>query len=301
MTEWRIHLGITSPIHLVPFQLRDRAGLTFTASAPEDIRTVAVQEGVNLLLSTRVAANDPQAVLASVDPVIGRVLDLMSFRLQTQVIPRTLEIVEDKPLTEARDFAFLGSYAPFSSAHLQWRGFSTQGGISHDVDGPETEAVEASMRWFLKGMSASNPLDAFAGYWLALEALSEPALQQPLTMRCCDLRVERCPGCGQSTYGATGMRARMQQLFTHNLGKDRSYFDEVWMLRNAIFHGGRRGLEDGLRLTRRALELKASAAKLIKRALDIPEAELPTVDDRGMIVGAMGFRGRHPPEGSSAS
>jgi hypothetical protein len=289
MKEWVVHLGVQSPVLAVPLRIKDRSGFELHTQAIDGVTSAAIQEGVNLLLVGKAQAVSPHTVVEELDPVFDRILNLLSFRLLHEIQPIALSVVEDRPESESRDGVFAPGYAPLGRGRFTWFGFSYQGGVPPAVSVTSDTRTEAAIAWFLRGTRGSNPTDSFAAYWLALEALAPAPPEAPLSMRCCGAALRECPACGRPTSGPVGMRNRLRAWLTSTLGRTSEEFDELWDLRNDIFHGSRAVFPRMLRVAKLALLLRALAVHAIKGALGIPSGEPPFQADTGGVVAALGL------------
>lgn len=282
--QWKIHLGLAAPLQLYPFSIRDRLGITFVASLPGQFVTGANQEGVNLILSTSLNSRSALEAIDIIDPVIERVLNIISFRLLAGVFSRALEIIEDRPANEKRETKLVVNYSPQSEGQFQVTGCGSQGGIENFVDMQHSDRVDAAIRWLLKGCRGSNPIDSFGGYWLSLENLitAEESVA-PMKMRCCDALIESCPSCGASTIGPTGQKMRMKALFI-KAGRDEGYFRKVWALRNLVFHGSSKVSPKMMEIASESLQIRKMAVDIIKERMGIPQNVPPLQGADGHLV-----------------
>lgn len=296
MKRWRVNLGVRAPKPLVPLVVRDKSGYELRAMPPGQERTAAVQEGVNVVFKTTLAASRPDKILEQFDPILERVLNVLSFRLLQTVQPIALEIVEDRPESESREVLFLPEYSPIGLGRFKWVGFSSQGALTPEVDINHGDTTDVAIHWFLRGMQAGNPVDSFAGYWLSIETLAGPGPERPLTMRCCGHELSTCPSCGQSTVGPTAMRNRLRHMFTRELGKDEAYFENLWDLRNFVFHGSSHTFRRMLDIAGKAHELKALSVQRIKAAMGIPPEDPPVQAGQGTVLARLGLGMTYLPE-----
>ncbi|MBI5602330.1 MAG: hypothetical protein HY879_03160 [Deltaproteobacteria bacterium] len=293
--QWMIHWGLLSPLQLFPFSIRDRSGMSFTASLPGKFTTGANQEGVTLILTTTLNSSSAQVALEAINPILERVLNTISFRLLSVIVSRTLEIVEDRPITDRREMMVFPNYSPLGEGRFQWLGFSSQGGIEVSVDQNHTDRTDAAMRWFLQGLRGHTPIDCFAGYWLSIENLVKETDASPMQMRCCDAIVESCPACGASTIGPTGQKRRIRDLFL-KVGMDHAYFKRIWELRNLVFHGSSQVFPRMMDIARESFQLRKIAIDLIKEEINIGPAQPPLQQVNGSIIGSMGLVGSYDPQ-----
>jgi hypothetical protein len=168
-----VNLGVHYPVSLPPFSIRTRDRLEFSSLPAEQApRSGALQDGGNAVLNTQREPESAQDLLDSLDPVFDGVLNVISFRLLRPVTSMALEIVEDKPQTEEREAMLVPGYSPLAQVRLGVFGFGFRGGIQTRMELTHERRVDVALRWFLQGMTAWNPVDAFGCYWLAIESLA---------------------------------------------------------------------------------------------------------------------------------
>lgn len=295
--KWMLHWGILSHLQLCPFTISDRSGITFSSSLPGQFMTGANQEGVTLILSTSINSHSAQDALETINPVIERVLNMLSFRLLSNLVSRTLEIVEDRPISGRREMMVFPDYSPLGEGRFQTIGFPSQGGIEASVELRYSDRVDAAMRWFLQGLRGRNPIDTFAGYWLSLENLVKETDAAPMQMRCCDAIIDSCPACGASTVGPTGQKRRLRDLFLR-AGKDHAYFKRIWELRNLVFHGSSQVFPKMMDIASESFQLKKMVVDLIKEEMNVEPGQPPFQQADGYIIGSMGLFGSYEPQAS---
>jgi hypothetical protein len=299
---WLAYLGVRTAttedrittVPAVGAAVLDSSGVEFIALGPDQEKTGAVQEGVNLVFRARVTSAEAVQALEFLDPIYDRLLNILSFRLLMPVIPLALEIVEDKPADTERDMLLAPGYSPIGASRFTALGFSSQGGVP--VEGFPLEAndnLDAAMRWFARGLKSPSPIDSFISYWLALEALSTPGLAAPLTMRCCGYLIPECPSCGVSTMGPTGMSQRIQRFLKELTGKEDKDIRRLWELRNLVFHGSSKVFKEAIDIAKTSLELRAIAVKAIKTVMNLTEDDYPKQSDSGVVVAQQGLIGRY--------
>jgi len=281
--QWIVYLGVRSGMTL-QFTIKDKSGLEFGVMDPGCEPTSAVQQGVDQVLKSTIVAETVQTAIELLDPILDRVLNVVSFRLLRDVIPIALELIEDKPSTESREWCLVPQYSPLGNGRFQALGFSAQGGMSSDFHIQQTDKTDVAIRWFLRGLKGSNPLESFIGYWLAIEALVPDAGEAPLTMRCCGYRINECPNCRKSTLGAPGMARRLRTFFLEKLGKDNEYFRRIWELRNYVFHGSGEVFSTIIDIASKSFDLRKIAVTMIKETMAITSDSPPHQSGDGLII-----------------
>jgi hypothetical protein len=144
--------------------------------------------------------------------------------------------------------------------------------------------IARSSRWLTKGLKASNPIDEFISYWIALEILS-PILAptSKVFFRCnnCKQEVRQCPKCGSSTEVHPDTKRRLQDFVEEHLRKQ-GVFSKIWDMRNLIFHGETElTLEETNAVLNRSSELRAIVVSGMKQALGLKETEPPLIASFG--------------------
>jgi hypothetical protein len=94
-----------------------------------------------------------------------------------------------------------------------------------------------ALKWYRKGLIATEPEEAFSFTWSGLETLSEAlASQAPKTVT--------CGNCGAEVQLAAVAKTGLLDHMRHNLGLTRKVFDRFFDVRSDIVHGKRELDED---------------------------------------------------------
>jgi hypothetical protein len=295
MPRWIARVSVHSPIEAATIRVRDRSGVDFTSARPADVKVAATFPDTNLLLLTSLDAADPASAVQTLDPIINRVLNMLSFRLLVEMESRGLEVIEDRPASETRRGTIMPGYSPLGRGRFQWIGFVSEGAIPQDLAADQDDAVDTALSWFRRGASAGNPVEAFGAYWLSLEALAPSGPEASLRMRCCGHTIANCPSCGTSTAGPVGMRNRLKHWFLSSLAGSEADFERFWEFRNDVFHGSGSVFARMLELATAAPQLRAVCVRALKQSLGI-DAQLPPHQGAdGYVIGQVGLTITIPP------
>lgn len=103
------------------------------------------------------------------------------------------------------------------------------------------DRIDRSMRWLQHSHLASIPTDEFICLMLSFEAVSHLLIKQPRKRywhcQSCDKDITECPSCGASTEWAGSGNLAMRDFVRDKLAWSRQQWDQVWELRNYVFHG----------------------------------------------------------------
>ncbi len=102
------------------------------------------------------------------------------------------------------------------------------------------ERIERSMHWLQHSHFASTPTDEFMYLMLSFEAVSHLLKEpKPHYWHCqsCEEDITECPKCGASTEWAGSGNLGMREFVCVNLGWSPKEWNEIWELRNYVFHG----------------------------------------------------------------
>jgi hypothetical protein len=156
------------------------------------------------------------------------------------------------------------------------------------------EMVEASIRWYAKGLMASAIVDKFASYWIALESLSMPiAPKAKVFFRCqkCNHEIQECPECRFSSQHYPDTKERLKDLVISKLGFTQDVFDNLWNAR-MIFHARNKLSENEIQqLFSNTLELKKVTLNALKNRLGLGEEESPVLLNSGIAQAGEFFMG----------
>jgi hypothetical protein len=151
---------------------------------------------------------DPISAVQVASPIIDRVLESLSFQMQSALPIAALGVIE---LTGS---PMVGEERPCA----QWSGFATPtfrpasipmeslvGRIIPDIDidlDPEDPRANRALDWYLKSLTANFETDQFIFLWIACEILAADSgleVREPYRVPKCRHEITACPQCGAST------------------------------------------------------------------------------------------------------
>jgi len=87
------------------------------------------------------------------------------------------------------------------------------------------------MSWFRKGLQESDIVNSIISFCVSIEILAN---QFPYTEKI----NRKCQHCGHVSVIDTGMRQKIESFIVEKNGFTKTEFNNVWKIRNRLFHGG---------------------------------------------------------------
>jgi hypothetical protein len=300
---WRIRIWISLPKKLVPAKPPKKKG-----GFPEQLKAVDIYperslfrckeltvdfkrseplKGIesNYMLECFVKGNDPMSAWESIDGKIESILDILSFTLQIPMRKVYFEALDVSPplVLKSKRESSIGKDVPSiqkdTALHLMGEKWII--GINPKLMALKLdEMVEASLRWFSKGLTADAVVDKFAFFWIALESLSMPVKpREKVFFRCqkCGYEIQKCPKCSYSTKHFPDTKERLKELVVSKLKKPLDLFERLWKAR-MMFHGRNKLTSDEVKtLLDTAYELKLVTVEALKLRMGLREKEPPAL------------------------
>ena len=237
-------------------------------------------------------ATDPMAAAQNATPVQDRVLESLSFQMQT---PLQIQGVCAIDLT---GLPVVGE----ERAYAQWSGFSTPtfrptsvpmeslvGRLVPDLDvdlDPSDARANRALDWYLKALTAPFEADHFIFLWIACEILaaeSDLKVSEPYHGPACGHLIEACPECAAPTTKHVHGRS-MRRWLSEGFGVDEDVAKRIWKARQML-HGAF-ALDSTVmdELPELAQWLRAVVVIEIKRRLGVAEDEPPFASPMGLSV-----------------
>ncbi len=214
---------------------------------------------------------------------IGRVLARLSFSMLTPFHVICARIVPSglKEGDKAKEVYFPGP-PPGISLHMTKLGFRKSTSLNPAIlEGQLAPKIDQAISWFLKGISASNPLEQVTYHWIGLEVLA-PLVDGPWYCSKCHQDVTECPHCHAPTKGPKSVRT-VRDFLEKQLGVPRAEYSELYRLRCQITHG-KLGMDlSGTDVaSKNAYRIQQLLLEAIKRELNWPSDGPPNAAPEGI-------------------
>ena len=247
------------------------------------------QKDANYMLECYVKGNDPKATWDSISGTIELILDKLAFAFQIPILKIRFEMLDIMPplIVQAERPGLIGNMVPSiqkDSTIRMMEDYSNK--ISPKLLNSKTdEMVEASIRWFAKGLIASAIVDKFSAYWIALESLSMPTKpREKIFFKCqkCGSEIQECPVCHTSSKHYPDTKERLNDLVVKKLEFPQDVFDSLWNAR-MMFHARNKLSEQEVQqLFNNTIEVRKVVTKALKNRLDLAEEESPVLINSGI-------------------
>lgn len=260
----------------------------------------ANQEKANYLLECFVKGNDAKGTWDLISGTIELVLDKLAFTFQIPIKKVRFEVLDMTPplIIQSEREGLIGSEVPSIQKDSKLQMVEEWGNkISRKLLTLNTEEmVEASLRWYAKGLTANAIVDKFAFYWIALESLSMPSKpRERVFFKCqkCNHEIQECPECHNSSQHFPDTKERLRDLIVTKLKHPLDVFECLWSAR-MMFHGRNKLTEDEVKaLLDTTIKLKQITLEALKLRLGLTEDDSPVLIRSGLAVAGepfMGFR-----------
>jgi hypothetical protein len=237
-------------------------------------------------------AEDPLAATQEAVSVVDRVVESLSFQMQTALEihgVRAIDLTGSPVVGEVRDFG-------------QWSGFATPTfrptsvpmeslvgrlvpDLGVDLDPGDARANRA-LDWYLKALTARFEADHFIFLWIACEILaadSELKVSEPYRGPACGHVIAECPACGAPTTKPVQGQS-MKRWLTEGFGVDEEVAERIWKARQML-HGAfafdSTRMDELPELTQ---WLRAVVVTELKRRLRLSEEEPPFAAPTGLSL-----------------
>ena len=296
---WRIRIWLEFPKKIVPAEPPKKTG-----GMPAKLKKVDVYPEINCLRSDRLIINmkhnnegeanyflecytkgsNPNSAWDFISGNVELILDTLSFAFQISIKKISFQILDmTPPLTIQTDReCVFGNDIPnvHKDSKMQiieeWGNKISPKLLSLSVDG----TVEASLRWYSKGLTSSVTVDKFMSFWIALESLSLPIKPRAkVFFKCpnCNNEIQECPKCQYSSLHFAGAKERLRELIIVKLGFSSDDFDCLWTERQ-MFHASNKLLEKDIeKLLKATVLLKKVAMSALKFRLGLQNYESPVL------------------------
>jgi hypothetical protein len=249
------------------------------------------EDKANYLLECYTKGINPKSTWDSISGTVELILDTLSFAFQIPIRTIRFETLDMTPLLTIqtdRDWMF-GSDIP--SIHKnskieffeEWSTKISPKLLSLSAD----DTVEAALRWYSKGLTASAIVDKFAFFWISLESLSLPVKpREKAFFKCpkCFNEIRECPECHNSSLHFPDTKERLRDLIMTKLGFSSSDFDSLWAERQ-MFHASNRLLENDIQqLLDKTVLLKKVVIRALKLRLGLKNDESPVLMNEGNLT-----------------
>lgn len=193
---WRIRIWLWLPQKMVPVEPPKKPG-----EPPQRIKWVDIYPEISCLRSDQLIVNlkhkysdapiktnyflecfakgnDPKVTWDSISGTIELILDKLAFAFQVSVEKVHFEALDMTPPLQIQSEreGLMGNKVPSIQKDSTMQIGDTYGNIisPHLLNAKPEEMVEASIRWYAKGLMTLAIVEKFASYWIALESLSMP-------------------------------------------------------------------------------------------------------------------------------
>jgi len=257
------------------------------------------QEKTNYLLEAYAKGNDAKSTWDSISVEIELILDKIAFAFQIPIRKVRFEILDMTPplVIQSEREGLIGNEVPSIQKETQlrtneeWTNKISPKLLSSKIE----EAVEASLRWYSKGLTAKSIVDKFPFYWISLEILSLPVQsKQRFFFKCqkCGHEIQECPECHASSQHFHDTKERLKDLVTSKLGRSLDVFENLWSERNLMFHGKNRLTENEVKdLLDNTVKLKQIALEALKLRLGLTEFDPPFCIQSGFTMAGEPYMG----------
>jgi hypothetical protein len=189
------------------------------------------------------AAQEPFAAALEAAPILDRVLESMSFQMQTALqvqAVRAIDLTGSPSVGDERDFGqwsglALPTFRP-TSVPMESLGGRLVPDPRLELNPADTRANRA-LDWYLKVLAAPYETDHFIFLWIGCEILAADAdltVEAPYKGRCGHV-IGLCPECGDSTARPV-QGPSMKRWLTERCGMSAELADRAWKARQ-ILHG----------------------------------------------------------------
>jgi len=239
---WRMRIWLSLPQKIVAAEPPKEKG-----GAPQRIKMIDIYPEISCLRSTRltvmlkrsdstkekeanyllecyVKGNTPQVTWDSISGKIELILDKLAFAFQIPIRKVRFEALDITPpvIIQSEREGLIGNEVPSiqKDAKLEmledWSNKISPKLLTSSTD----EIVEASLRWYSKGLNADSIVEKFAFYWISLEILSSPVTpKQRIFFKCqkCNHEIQECPECHASSKHFLILKKDSKYLLLQNL------------------------------------------------------------------------------------
>ena len=313
---WRIRIWLSFPQKVVPAEPPKEKG-----GAPQRIKMIniypemsclrseslivdlkrsdsEIQEKTNYMLECFAKGNEPKSTWDSISGKIELILDKLAFAFQIPIKKVRFEVLDMTPplVIQSEREGLIGTEVPNIQKDAKMQMLEEWGNkISPKLLNSKTEeTVEASLRWYSKGLTATSIVDKFAFYWISLEILSLPVQpKQRAFFRCqkCNYEIQECPACHASSQHFPDTKERLKELVISKLNQTLDVFENLWRAR-MMFHGRNKLTEDEVKgLLDNTVKLKQIVLEALKSRMGLTEFDTPVLIQSGLVMAGEPFLG----------
>jgi hypothetical protein len=237
-------------------------------------------------------AEELMAATQEAMPVLDRVLECLSFQMQTALQIhglRAIDLTGSPVVGEERDYT-------------QWSGFATPtfrptsvpmeslvGRIVPDLGvdlDPGDARANRALDWYLKALTAPFEADHFIFLWIACEILAAESglkVHEPYRGPACGHLIVACPLCEAPTTKPVQGRS-MKRWLTEGFGVDEDVAERIWEARQML-HGAVAFDSTTMdELPELAQWLRTVLVRELKRRLGVPEDDPPFAAPVGLSI-----------------
>jgi hypothetical protein len=259
-------------------------------------RSDSTNKEANYLLECYVKGNDPKVTWDSISGTIELILDKLAFAFQIPIGKVRFEALDMTPplVIQSEREGLIGNEVPSIQKDAKLQMIEDWGNkISPKLLNSKTEeTVEASLRWYSKGLNATSIVDKFAFYWISLEILSLPVQpKQRVFFKCqkCNHEIQECPACHASSQHFPDTKERLRELVVSRLSQTVEVFENLWSAR-MMFHGKNKLTEDEVKgLLDNTIKLKQITLEALKLRFGLSEFDSPVLVHSGLAMAGESF------------
>lgn len=235
-------------------------------------------------------AEDPMAATQDAMPVLDRVLESLSFQMQTALQIHGVRVIDLTGSPVVGEERIYGQWSGFATPTFRPTSVPMESLVGRivpdlgvDLDPGDARANRA-LDWYLKALTAPFEADHFIFLWIACELLaadSELKVSEPYRGPACGHLIAECPACGAPTTKPVQGQT-MQRWLTEGFGVDEDLAKRMWKARQML-HGAF-AFDSAVmdELPELAQWLRAVVVKEVKRRLRVPDDEPPFAAPTGL-------------------
>lgn len=132
----------------------------------------------------------------------------------------------------------------------------------------ENPRLRRALRWYRKGLLATEDINQFLFYWIGLEALSHLIKPQRKI-------IEKCKNCGYEEERTPVEKDGIRHLVVDKIGMNEEYFKDLWDYRNYLVHGKKAFIALLEESKQKAKEAEAILSFGLKQYLELSDEDPP--------------------------
>ncbi len=288
---------VTTRIPQRTIQVIDDVIVTYGPWFGEEIKLEGVRQPseVAAITFTRSTDSADTSVKLSAE-LIESVTDDLSFQFQEDIPIVSLEVLDvTPPLSVGEERRMLLYPSPSGFPAPKFMSMAPLGSTTalmvpnlRNNYTIESDKTRAALRWYVKGLAATNSVDQFMNFWIAVEILcmqSKLVVKNPYKAPCGHL-IPQCPTCNKSTEKMVNGDT-IKQYMVGTLGIKAGDASDLWRVRQ-MFHGQNRLDEKATQnLPRMVYLVRYAAFRALKLALGQKLDDPPIFELGAMQVGSI--------------